>query len=151
MSRLAGKTIIVTGAAHGLGRAYSERLAEEGANVALLDIDGPRNREVAAGIRDRGGSAVAFDCDMIGPMGYCADISRTWLCGPGKPSKQQKALYKLAYEEVHHNISVLKAGMTFREFSRKAFKPRKNCFPLSEADAKTITWFGLRWSKPPNG
>ena len=64
MSRLAGKTIIVTGAAHGLGRAYSERLAEEGANVALLDIDGPRNREVAAGIRDRGGSAVAFDCDM---------------------------------------------------------------------------------------
>ena len=77
----------------------------------------------------RGGSAVAFDCDMIGPMGYCADISRTWLCGPGKPSKQQKALYKLAYEEVHHNISVLKAGMTFREFSRKAFKPRKNCLP----------------------
>ena len=44
------RAIIVTGAAHGIGRAYSERLASDGATVALLDIDGPRNDEVAAGI-----------------------------------------------------------------------------------------------------
>jgi 3-oxoacyl-[acyl-carrier protein] reductase len=64
MSRLTGKTVIVTGAAHGIGRAYAERLAEDGANVALLDIDGPRNNEVAAGIGARGGSAIAIDTDM---------------------------------------------------------------------------------------
>ena len=49
--RLSGKTIIVSGAAHGIGRAYSEKLASEGAGVALLDIDAKRNEEVAAGIR----------------------------------------------------------------------------------------------------
>ena len=61
---LSGKTIIVTGAAHGIGRAYAERLAADGANVALLDIDGPRNREVAAGIVESGGSAIAIEADM---------------------------------------------------------------------------------------
>ena len=40
--RLSGKTIVVTRAAHGIGRAYAERLASEGANVGLLDIDGDR-------------------------------------------------------------------------------------------------------------
>ena len=30
------------------------------------------------------GDLVAFDTDLIGPYGYCADISRTWLCGDGR-------------------------------------------------------------------
>lgn len=64
MGRLTGKTVIVTGAAHGIGRAYAERLGEDGANVSLLDIDGPRNREVAEGIVERGGSAIAIETDM---------------------------------------------------------------------------------------
>ena len=62
--RLAGKTVIVTGAAHGIGRAYAERLAADGANVGLLDIDGPRVREVTAGIVDGGGSAIALEADV---------------------------------------------------------------------------------------
>jgi 3-oxoacyl-[acyl-carrier protein] reductase len=61
---LSGKTIIVTGAAHGIGRAYAERLAGDGANVALLDIDGARNREVADGIAAGGGSALALETDV---------------------------------------------------------------------------------------
>lgn len=64
MGRLTGKTVVVTGAAHGLGRAYAERLAAEGANVSLLDIDGARNREVADGIVAAGGSAIAVETDM---------------------------------------------------------------------------------------
>ena len=62
--RLSGKTVIVSGAAHGIGRAYSERLASEGANVALLDIDGKRNDEVCAQIRAAGGSAIALTTDV---------------------------------------------------------------------------------------
>jgi 3-oxoacyl-[acyl-carrier protein] reductase len=62
--RLSGKTIIVSGAAHGIGRAYSEKLASEGANVALLDIDAKRNEEVAAGIRSAGGKAIAIETDV---------------------------------------------------------------------------------------
>jgi 3-oxoacyl-[acyl-carrier protein] reductase len=62
--RLSGKTVIVSGSAHGIGRAYSERLAADGANVALLDIDGTRNDEVCAGIRAQGGKAIAITTDV---------------------------------------------------------------------------------------
>jgi 3-oxoacyl-[acyl-carrier protein] reductase len=62
--RLSGKTVVVTGSAHGIGRAYSERLAADGANVALLDIDGGRNDEVCRGIRAGGGSAIAVTTDV---------------------------------------------------------------------------------------
>ncbi len=61
---LVGKTIVVTGSAHGIGRAYSQRLASDGANVVMLDIDGARNDEVAAEIRDHGGSARAITADV---------------------------------------------------------------------------------------
>ena len=35
------------------------------------------------------GDLVAFDTDLIGPYGFCADLSRTWLCGDGKPTNEQ--------------------------------------------------------------
>ncbi len=62
--RLSGKTVVVSGSAHGIGRAYVERLASEGANVALLDIDGKRNDEVCQGIRAKGGKAIAVTADV---------------------------------------------------------------------------------------
>ena len=39
MGRLEEKTAIVTGAAHGIGKAISELFAKEGANVVVTDID----------------------------------------------------------------------------------------------------------------
>jgi len=62
--RLADKAIVVTGAAHGIGRAYAERLGSEGAQVALLDIDAKRNEEVADGICRKGGKAMAIATDV---------------------------------------------------------------------------------------
>jgi Xaa-Pro aminopeptidase len=44
------------------------------------------------------GELVAFDTDLIGPYGYCADISRTWLCGADRASAAQGGLYRLARE-----------------------------------------------------
>jgi Xaa-Pro aminopeptidase len=64
---------------------------------------------------------VAFDTDLIGPYGYCADISRTWLCGDGSPTKAQRALYRVAREQIAHNLAQIKAGVSFREFSERAF------------------------------
>ena len=40
------------------------------------------------------GDLVAFDTDLIGPYGFCADLSRTWLCGDGPPSDEQRDLYR---------------------------------------------------------
>ncbi|MGI9408132.1 MAG: M24 family metallopeptidase [Hyphomicrobiaceae bacterium] len=68
------------------------------------------------------GDLVAFDTDMIGPFGYCADISRTWLCGTEKPTDAQRDVYRRAHEEVHANMDLVRAGMSFRELSEKAFQ-----------------------------
>lgn len=70
----------------------------------------------------RDGELLAFDTDMVGPNGYCADISRTWTVGHTRATDQQRRLYEAAYEQVHYNMDLLRAGMTFREFSRKAWR-----------------------------
>ena len=49
--RLKDKTAIVTGAAHGIGRAIAELYAAEGAAVLVADIDAEAGEETAAGIR----------------------------------------------------------------------------------------------------
>lgn len=64
---------------------------------------------------------VGFDTDLIGPYGYLADISRTWLCGD-KANAQQRAAYRHSYDEVHHNMSLLKPGICFQELAAKTFK-----------------------------
>lgn len=69
------------------------------------------------------GDLLMIDTDMIGPWGYNTDISRTWRCPPGSPpTAAQKELYSLAYEQVHHNMGLLKAGVTFREVSQKCWR-----------------------------
>ena len=67
------------------------------------------------------GDMVSFDTDLIGPYGYCSDISRSWRCGDGKPDDAQRRLYAAAHAQIQHNISVLKPGMTFREVSEKSW------------------------------
>ncbi|MEZ5831644.1 MAG: Xaa-Pro peptidase family protein [Dongiaceae bacterium] len=71
----------------------------------------------------RAGELVAFDTDMIGPFGYCADISRTYFCKPGRPSATQRDLYKLAFEELHHNLELIKPGASFAEIAAQAWRP----------------------------
>jgi NAD(P)-dependent dehydrogenase (short-subunit alcohol dehydrogenase family) len=61
---LEGKVAMVTGAASGIGRGISIRLAEMGAFVAVLDIDETKGRESAADIEARGGEAIFLKCDV---------------------------------------------------------------------------------------
>ncbi len=72
MKRLDGRIVLVTGAAHGIGRAISECFAEEGAHVTLMDVDAAAGEAAAAGIRARGGAArfCAADVSKI------ADVER---------------------------------------------------------------------------
>ena len=60
----------------------------------------------------------AFDTDMIGCYGMCADLSRTWWIGPGKPSTEQRRLYREAQAMIVENAASLKPGMTFEDVSR---------------------------------
>ncbi|HEX6119000.1 MAG TPA: Xaa-Pro peptidase family protein [Dongiaceae bacterium] len=67
------------------------------------------------------GDIVAFDTDLIGPNGYCADISRAWIAGDVRPTDEQKRLYGVALDNLHHNLALVKAGLSLREFTEKSF------------------------------
>ena len=67
------------------------------------------------------GEIVSFDTDMVGPYGYCADISRTFVEGH-KFNDKQKELYHMAVEQIDHNYRLIKNGTTFKEFTEKSWK-----------------------------
>lgn len=59
-----GKSVIVTGAASGIGQATALRLGEEGARVQVTDLDGAGAERVAGTVRSRGGEAVGRSLDV---------------------------------------------------------------------------------------
>ena len=65
---------------------------------------------------------VAFDTDLIGPYGYCADISRSWTCPGRPPTPRQLETHARAREHIEHNLSVLRPGLTFHEFIDRSFR-----------------------------
>lgn len=67
MRRFEGKSVLVTGAAHGIGRASALRFASEGASVAIVDV------------REQEGQRVAEECNQAGGRGlaYRADVTST--------------------------------------------------------------------------
>ena len=67
------------------------------------------------------GEMVSFDTDMVGPYGYCADISRAFVEGH-KFNEDQKKLYQMALEHINHNSRLIKAGVSFKEFTEKSWK-----------------------------
>ena len=95
-----------------------------------LLVSGPRTnpwlQECSNRIIEKG-DIVAFDTDMVGPYGYCADISRTFVEG-NIFSEEQKKLYELAVENIQHNKSLIKAGTSFREFAEKSWMLPSNCY-----------------------
>jgi NAD(P)-dependent dehydrogenase (short-subunit alcohol dehydrogenase family) len=66
---LEGKVAMVTGAASGIGRGISIRLAEMGAFVAVLDVDDIKGRAGAAEIEAHGGQAAFLRCDVRSAAG----------------------------------------------------------------------------------
>ncbi len=63
------------------------------------------------------GELIAHDTDVVGPHGFYADFSRTFLCGSGPATDAQKTVYRLAWDQIHHNIELIKPGRTFREIT----------------------------------
>ena len=64
LNGLAGKTVIVTGAAQGIGRAYARRFRDEGCNVVLADVNADKGRGVLAEITDTGAHAIFCATDV---------------------------------------------------------------------------------------
>jgi len=74
--RFVGKVALVTGAASGIGNAAALRLAEEGARVALADLDQPEAARVAESIRADGGQALALRLDVRSEPDWQAAMDR---------------------------------------------------------------------------
>ena len=75
----------------------------------------------------RDGEMISFDTDMIGPYGYCADLSRSWVCGYREMSPVQKRIYSTARDQIEHNLAVMAPGMDFAAFNAKSWRiPRQH-------------------------
>jgi len=102
--------------------AESIRRGGEWIETRLL-TSGPRTnpwfQECSARVIEEG-DLVAFDTDLVGPYGYCCDISRTWLAGTERPTTEQKTLYAIATEQIAANVEMLRPGRTFRDLSHSA-------------------------------
>lgn len=81
--RFQDKTVIVTGAAGGIGSAIAARFASEGARVVATDLDARGAEAVAAAIRGSGGRARAFAADIASPEG-CRSIVADAMAAEGR-------------------------------------------------------------------
>ncbi|MEM7342244.1 MAG: Xaa-Pro peptidase family protein, partial [Actinomycetota bacterium] len=64
---------------------------------------------------------VALDTDVVGCHGYYTDFSRTFHVGPDQPTAAQREVYRMAHEQVHHNMAIIGPGVTFREYAERAW------------------------------
>ncbi len=67
MARFSGRCAIITGGASGIGKATAIKLAEEGANVVIVDLNLAVAQVVASGIEESGGTAFAHSTDVTDP------------------------------------------------------------------------------------
>lgn len=96
------------------GEYISTRLFQSGPRTfPYFQEAGPR--------RMQSGDLVCFDTDALGYMHYGVDFSRTFLCDDAAASQKQKSLYRLAYDQLHHNAALLQPGLSFEDFARAAW------------------------------
>ncbi len=62
--RFQDKVVVVTGAARGIGEAYAQALAAEGARVVVADLNAEAGEQVAKDIEANGGTAMFVPCDV---------------------------------------------------------------------------------------
>jgi NAD(P)-dependent dehydrogenase (short-subunit alcohol dehydrogenase family) len=77
MGQFEEKVAIVTGSGGGIGQAYAEALAREGAAVVVADINTEGADRVAAGIVAEGGTAISVPVDVSDPDSAKAMADRT--------------------------------------------------------------------------
>lgn len=64
MGRFEGKTVLITGATSGMGRATAYKFAEEGAYIIAVGRNKERGEKVCQTIKEKGGCADFFACDL---------------------------------------------------------------------------------------
>jgi NAD(P)-dependent dehydrogenase (short-subunit alcohol dehydrogenase family) len=83
VKRFDRRTALITGGAHGIGRACARRLASEGAAVVVADIDVEAANAVSAELTEAGARTVAVACDVtdVGSVGAAFEVAAEHLGG----------------------------------------------------------------------
>lgn len=68
------------------------------------------------------GDMISLDSDLVGPHGYSADISRSWICGRQDPTDEQKQIYQLAHEQLQRNTELFGAGKSYRDIGTQSWQ-----------------------------
>ena len=113
---------------------------------------GPRTNPWYAECSDavcRAGEMISLDTDMIGPYGYCADLSRSWTCGHTPMTPQQRRLYRTARDQIDHNLALIRAGVGFREFNDKSWRIPERHVPYRYSVAVHGVGMGDEWPVVP--
>ena len=80
------------------------------------------------------GELLSFDTDLIGPMGFYNDISRSWVIGERRPTTGQATLLDISSAQIAHNVDLLRPGVSFVEFASKAYRLPDAYLPNRYAD-----------------
>ena len=68
------------------------------------------------------GDLLSFDTDLIGPMGFYTDLSRSWTIGGKRLSPAQRTLFDVSQAQLAHNIELLRPRVGFVEYANCAFR-----------------------------
>ncbi len=113
-----------------------------------LLASGPRTNPWFQETSDRvieNGDMLSFDTDLIGPMGFYNDISRSWVVGDKKPDDQQRRDYEVAFQQLQHNTDLLKPGIGFLEYSDQSFQLPDNYVSNRYADVAHGCGLGVEY------
>lgn len=100
-----------------------------------LLTSGPRTNpwyQEASDRKVQAGEMISLDSDLVGPRGYSADVSRSWIVGDGRPNNEQRALYALAHEQVSRNLELFQPGRTFHEIADRAWRLPERFVPYEQ-------------------
>jgi Xaa-Pro aminopeptidase len=95
------------------------------------------------------GDMLSFDTDMIGPYGYCADLSRSWTIGHTRMSNKQREYYAAALDQIRHNTALLRPGLTLAEFNDKSWRIPERYQPRRYSAAMHGVGMADEWPSVP--
>jgi len=95
--RFAGRTAVVTGAAQGIGAATARLLSEQGARVAVLDLDKDRSQAVAGEIGGEGFACDVTDAEQVDAV--FAQIGAVDILVNNAGITRDNLLFKMPYHE----------------------------------------------------
>ena len=102
---------------------------------------GPRTNpwyQEASSRRVQVGELMGFDTDMVGAYGACVDMSRTWLCGGGRPTPAQHHTWSLAVEQIERNTELYQPGASLWEITERVWYP-----PVDDYNGYTVLSHGV--------